>query len=192
MPSAQSTLKPQLLLRARIVAPISHAPINDGAVLLSGERIVAVGRWRDLSASFSGRILDLGEMILLPGLVNTHCHLDYTHMAGQFPPPKRFTDWIKVITTTKAEWAYSEFAASWLAGAKMLLRTGTTTVGPLQQVTRTLPIVFVNVSDPVSGGFVRSLARPGGNMTGFASVDYGMSGKWLELLRCARVGAPER
>ena len=142
MPGAQSTLKPQLLLRARIVAPISHAPINDGAVLLSGERIVAVGRWRDLSASFSGRILDLGEMILLPGLVNAHCHLDYTHMAGQFPPPKRFTDWIKVITTTKAEWAYSEFAASWLAGAKMLLRTGTTTVGDIENVPELLPDVW--------------------------------------------------
>jgi putative ABC transport system substrate-binding protein len=53
----------------------------------------------------------------------------------------------------------------------------------LQHATRTLPIVFVTVSDPVSGGFVESLARPGGNTTGFASMEYGMSGKWLELLK---------
>jgi len=110
--------------------------------VVSGERFAAVGRWRDLSASFSGKTLDLGEMVLLPGLVNAHCHLDYTHMAGQFPPPKIFTDWLKLITTTKAEWAYSEFAASWLAGAEMLLRTGTTTVGDIENVPELLPDVW--------------------------------------------------
>jgi len=51
------------------------------------------------------------------------------------------------------------------------------------QTTRTVPIVFVNVTDPVAGGFVESLARPGGNATGFASAEYGMAGKWLELLK---------
>src|SRR5262245_60425113 len=53
----------------------------------------------------------------------------------------------------------------------------------LREVTRTLPIVFVNVSDPVGAGYVASLARPGGNVTGFTFVEYGMSGKWLELLK---------
>ena len=47
----------------------------------------------------------------MPGLVNAHCHLDYTDMAGQFPPPKVFTDWLKLITATKAGWSYSDFAA---------------------------------------------------------------------------------
>jgi putative ABC transport system substrate-binding protein len=56
-------------------------------------------------------------------------------------------------------------------------------VGPLLQVTRTVPIVFVNVSDPVGAGYVDSLARPGGNATGFSLFEYGMSGKWLELLK---------
>jgi putative ABC transport system substrate-binding protein len=53
----------------------------------------------------------------------------------------------------------------------------------VQEATRTLPIVFVNVSDPVGAGYVASLARPGGNVTGFTFVEYGMSGKWLELLK---------
>ena len=53
----------------------------------------------------------------------------------------------------------------------------------LRDVTRTLPIVFVNVSDPVGAGYVASLARPGGNATGFTFIEYGMSGKWLELLK---------
>jgi putative ABC transport system substrate-binding protein len=54
---------------------------------------------------------------------------------------------------------------------------------PLQQATRSVPIVFVAVVDPVGAGFVESLARPGGNITGFAYYEYGMSAKWLELLK---------
>jgi putative ABC transport system substrate-binding protein len=64
-----------------------------------------------------------------------------------------------------------------------ILATGTTVTGPLQRATRTVPIVFVNVSDPVGAGLVASLARPGGNITGFAALEYGFSGKWLELLK---------
>ena len=60
---------------------------------------------------------------------------------------------------------------------------GTATVAPLLQATRTVPIVFVTVIDPVGAGFVASLAQPGGNATGFTIYEYSMSGKWLELLK---------
>jgi len=65
----------------------------------------------------------------------------------------------------------------------VILAVGAAAVGPLRQVTRTVPIVFVNTSDPVGAGFVESLARPGGNATGFLLYEYGISGKWLELLK---------
>ena len=65
----------------------------------------------------------------------------------------------------------------------VIFATGSATVGPLLQATRTVPIVFVLVPDPVGAGFVDSLARPGGNATGFINYEYGMSGKWLELLK---------
>jgi putative ABC transport system substrate-binding protein len=65
----------------------------------------------------------------------------------------------------------------------VILATGASTVGPLLQATRTVPIVFPAVSDPVGAGFVDSLARPGGNVTGFLAFEYGLSGKWLELLK---------
>ena len=65
----------------------------------------------------------------------------------------------------------------------VILATGASAVAPLQQATRTVPIVFVQVIDPVGAGFVASLARPGGNATGFTLFEYGMSGKWLELLK---------
>ncbi|MBI1830426.1 MAG: ABC transporter substrate-binding protein [Planctomycetes bacterium] len=66
---------------------------------------------------------------------------------------------------------------------EVILASGGSTVGPVQQATRTLPIVFVNVADPVGAGFVASLARPGGNATGFASFEYLIGGKWVELLK---------
>src|SRR5262245_3311602 len=64
-----------------------------------------------------------------------------------------------------------------------ILATGSSTVGPLLQATRTVPIVFVGVPDPVGAGYVASLARPGGNATGFTAFEYGLSAKWLELLK---------
>ena len=65
----------------------------------------------------------------------------------------------------------------------VILAAGGSHVGPLQQLTRTIPIVFVQVADPVGGGFVESLAHPGGNATGFSNFEFDISGKWLELLR---------
>ena len=65
----------------------------------------------------------------------------------------------------------------------VILAPGASTVGPLLQATRTVPIVFPIMADPVAGGFVDSLARPGGNSTGFMLFEYSISGKWLELLK---------
>jgi putative tryptophan/tyrosine transport system substrate-binding protein len=75
----------------------------------------------------------------------------------------------------------AELAA--LAPDVLVAASGTSTVAPLLQATRTIPIVFVVVVDPVGAGFVASLARPGGNATGFTTFEYGLSGKWLELLK---------
>jgi putative ABC transport system substrate-binding protein len=65
----------------------------------------------------------------------------------------------------------------------VILATGGSTVGPLQRATPTVPIVFANVTDPVGAGFIDSLARPGGHTTGFTSLEYGFSAKWLALLK---------
>jgi putative tryptophan/tyrosine transport system substrate-binding protein len=65
----------------------------------------------------------------------------------------------------------------------VILVTGGSATGPLLQMTRTVPIVFLQVPDPVGAGFVESLARPGGNATGFMQFEYNLSGKWLELLK---------
>jgi uncharacterized protein (DUF1330 family) len=65
----------------------------------------------------------------------------------------------------------------------VIFTIATPAVAALQQATRNVPIVFAQVADPLSGGFVASLAKPGGNITGFTVYDYGMGAKWVELLR---------
>src|SRR5439155_1865199 len=77
-----------------------------------------------------------------------------------------------------------KYAAELVALAPdVILASGGSVAGRLLQVTRTVPIVFTQTPDPVGAGFVASLARPGGNATGFTTFEYGMSGKWLELLK---------
>jgi len=79
---------------------------------------------------------------------------------------------------------YPGYVAELVALApEVILAIGSSVVGPLLAATRTVPVVFVQVSDPVGAGFVPSLARPGGNATGFTLFEFGISAKWIELLK---------
>lgn len=128
------------LLRARMVVPVSRPPVPDGAVVVVNACVAEVGAWADLGSRHAGLpTTDLGEVILMPGLINAHCHLDYTGMAAGIPPQKSFSDWIKAILAHKAAWSYTDFAASWVAGAAMLLRNGVTTVLDIEAVPELLP-----------------------------------------------------
>jgi putative ABC transport system substrate-binding protein len=89
---------------------------------------------------------------------------------------------IRWATTNAAE--LRKHAAELVALAPdVIIAGGTSTLGPLLQATRTVPIVFAIVVDPVGAGYVDSVARPGGNVTGFMLYEYSISGKWLELLK---------
>jgi len=135
-----STRNPQLVVRARTILPITAPPVENGTVVVSGNRIQAIGAWSELKTKFAGaEIIDLGDVAVLPGLVNAHCHLDYTGMAGLWSSPRQFTDWIPLMLAAKAEWSYTDYARSWLNGAKMLLQSGTTTVADIEAVPELLP-----------------------------------------------------
>tara|TARA_B100001971_G_scaffold175509_1_gene169163 strand:+ start:60 stop:1280 length:1221 start_codon:yes stop_codon:yes gene_type:complete len=117
-----------MLLRARIVLPVSRPPIFDGAVRVEHGCVAEVGKWSDLC----GDAEDLGDVILMPGLVNAHCHLDYTSLAGRIPAPETFNEWISSIMRHKKGMDDRDWCESWLKGAKQSLQSGTTTVGNIE------------------------------------------------------------
>ncbi|MCL5099422.1 MAG: amidohydrolase family protein [Candidatus Omnitrophica bacterium] len=122
-----------------MVAPISRPPIDNGCVRISGDRVIAIGPWETVVSSLEEPVIDLGDAVLLPGLVNAHCHMDYTHLAGRIGPTKTFTGWIQAIMTHKAGWSMTNYAQSWAAGAQMLVRSGVTTVADMEAVPALLP-----------------------------------------------------
>jgi cytosine/adenosine deaminase-related metal-dependent hydrolase len=129
-----------MILRARLVLPVGSPPILNGSVHIRGNRVVTLGKATAVRPRRT--TIDLGEVILMPGLINAHCHLDYTHMAGEFAPPRLFADWLKLITTAKSHWTLSEYRESWQDGAQMLLRNGVTTVADIEAMPELLPAVW--------------------------------------------------
>ena len=120
-----------MIIRARTVVTMDHAPIENGAVAVSGNRIVDVGAFDDVKARNTGNHLDLGAKVLLPGLINAHCHLDYTCLRGKIPPQDSFTDWIRAINAGKSELSPKDYLASINDGFQQAKRFGTTAIANL-------------------------------------------------------------
>jgi aminodeoxyfutalosine deaminase len=121
-----------MILRARVIVSMDGPPIENGVILVSGDRILDVGKFRDLSAQHSGQeIVDLGERAVLPGLINAHCHLDYTCLRSKIPSPKSFTDWIRTINVEKAKLVSDDCVVSINEGFAEAKRFGTTTIANL-------------------------------------------------------------
>ncbi|MDQ6859613.1 MAG: amidohydrolase family protein [Verrucomicrobiota bacterium] len=123
-----------MIIRARCVLTMDGAPIENGAVAVRGEKIQDLGEWGDVRARNSGEVVDLGDSILMPGLINAHCHLDYTNLRGQIPPQPSFADWIRDINRKKAEMNEDDYLAAVLAGIDEAAAFGTTTIGNLEAV----------------------------------------------------------
>jgi aminodeoxyfutalosine deaminase len=128
-----------MILRARTVVTMDGLPIDDGAVAICGDCIGDVGRFRDVRAHNTGEITDLGERALLPGLINAHCHLDYTCLRGRISRQKTFTDWIRAINAEKAKLSPDNYVASINEGFAEAKRFGTTTVANLTAFPELIP-----------------------------------------------------
>lgn len=115
------------VIRARVVATMRGAPIENGAVVIDGENIVDVGAFSELRAE-SGHVVDLGESVLLPGLINAHCHLDYTCLRGKIPRQRSFADWVRAINDAKAQLMADDYVHSINDGFAEARKFGTTTV----------------------------------------------------------------
>lgn len=121
-----------MIIRSRIVVTMNGPPIENGAVLIEGPLIKDVGTFREIRARNSGDILDLGEQILLPGLINAHCHLDYTILRGHIPPQPSFAEWIQQINAAKAALSDQDYLGSIAEGFSEARRFGTTTIVNLE------------------------------------------------------------
>jgi aminodeoxyfutalosine deaminase len=153
----------RMIIRARTVVTMDGAPIDNGAVAVSENRIddsppssspsraarpgrsapagsiVDVGRFGEIQAHNTGEILDLGEQALLPGLINAHCHLDYTCLRGKIPPQKSFADWIRAINSEKATLSPKDYIASINDGFAEARRFGTSTIANLTAFPELIP-----------------------------------------------------
>ena len=128
-----------MILRARTVLPISDVPIEDGAVAISGSTIAAVGSYADVKAAHGGELIDLGERVLMPGLVNAHCHLDYSMLRRAIQPPRSFTEWVRRINALKRSLGLDDYRDAITRGFSELRRWGTTTVANIESFPELLP-----------------------------------------------------
>jgi aminodeoxyfutalosine deaminase len=117
-----------MIVRARVVVTMDGPPIENGAVAISGNRIINVGKFDDVKTGRADEVVDLGEQALLPGLINAHCHLDYTCLRGEIPAQKSFADWIRAINAAKAKLAPSNYLKSIADGFVEAQEFGTTSI----------------------------------------------------------------
>ena len=117
-----------MILRAKCVLPMDQPLIEDGAVAIEGDTIVAVGKSAEIRAAHSGEVRDLGERVLAPGLINAHCHLDYTRLRGEVEFRGSFTEWILQLVAAKQLHPDKEYVGGIERGLDWLTRSGTTTI----------------------------------------------------------------
>jgi aminodeoxyfutalosine deaminase len=135
----------RMIVRARTVVTMDGAPIANGAVAVFGDRIVDVGKFGEIKTRNAGKIVDLGEQALLPGLTNAHCHLDYTCLRGKIPSPNSFADWIRAINAEKSKLSPKDYLASINKGFTEAKRFGTTTIANLTA----FPELVLQTSEPI-------------------------------------------
>jgi cytosine/adenosine deaminase-related metal-dependent hydrolase len=130
-----------MIIRARIVVPMAGDPIDDGAVAVTDGKISGLGRFGEVRARHSGEILDLGDQILMPGLINAHCHLDYTILRGRIGSHSSFSNWIRAINEAKAGLTEQNYIDSIKAGFAEAQRFGTTTILNLIAFPKLIPAI---------------------------------------------------
>ena len=121
-----------MIFRARTVITMDGPPIADGAVAVNGNRIVDVGVFDEVKARVADEVIDLGEQAILPGLINAHCHLDYTMMRHAIAPPRQFADWIRKINALKRTLSDDDYLAGIARGFAEAQKWGTTSIANIE------------------------------------------------------------
>jgi cytosine/adenosine deaminase-related metal-dependent hydrolase len=128
-----------MLLIADVVLPMVAPPIPRGAVRVEGPRVVAVGPASELKPLNGEPVADLGAATLLPGLINAHCHLDFTRFKGIISPRQSFTEWIKTINALRRSFTTKDYIDAIAEGFALLAQGGVTTVANIEAFPELLP-----------------------------------------------------
>ena len=128
-----------MLYLADAILPISSPVLTRGAVRVEGSEVVALGSASELLPQPGEAVVDLGASTLMPGLINAHCHLDYTKFKGSIAPRHSFTEWIKNINALRRSFTPAEYMESIAEGFQMLARGGVTTVANIEAFPELLP-----------------------------------------------------
>ncbi|HXA09556.1 MAG TPA: amidohydrolase family protein [Chthoniobacterales bacterium] len=123
-----------MIYRARTLITMDGPPIDNGAVAVVDDRIADVGRSDEVRGRQRGAVTDLGEVVLLPGLINAHCHLDFTSLRGTIAPQRSFAEWIRQINDRRRELSEEDFLHSITDGFAEAQRWGTTTIANIESM----------------------------------------------------------
>ncbi len=114
--------------RCRTLVTMEGSPIDNGAFVVDGSKFVQIGGAAEILKAHTGKVVDLGEVVVLPGLINAHCHLDYTLMRGAILPARSFSRWVSRINSLKRSLTDNDYLRATQMGLEELRRSGVTTV----------------------------------------------------------------
>ena len=127
--------------RCRTLVTMDGAPIDNGAFVVDGSRFGQTGRAPEVLRNHTGEVVDLGEVVAMPGLINAHCHLDYTLMRGAILPAKSFSRWVKRINALKRSLTDNDYLRATQLGFEELRKNGITTVLNIVSTPQIFPLL---------------------------------------------------
>ena len=194
--------------RCRTLVTMNGTPIENGVFIVDGSRISEIGPAREILRYHTGPVVDIGEVAVMPGLINAHCHLDYTLMRGAILTVRGFSQWVSRINSLKRSLTDSDYLRATQLGFEELRRNGVTTVFDIVASPQTLPLLplppirawsFLELIDVRPRPWIEEIAFGSwlffsgnrGRLGGFGlspHAPYTASAKMYELaLECSRV-----
>ncbi len=122
-----------LLLKSKYLLTEPDTVIDNGAVLIDDGKIIFAGRFEDINKHESHQIVDLGNSAIVPGLINTHTHLELTCLHNRISYNGDFTDWMRQIIKAKTPWTEHDYVSSIRDGITRSLEAGTTTIADINR-----------------------------------------------------------
>jgi cytosine/adenosine deaminase-related metal-dependent hydrolase len=127
--------------RCRTLVTMDGTPLDDGAFIVNGPRFTQAGQAAEILRNHTGAVVDLGDVAVMPGLINAHCHLDYTLMRGAILSAQSFSRWVKRINALKRSLTDNDYLQATRLGFEELRKNGITTVLNIVSTPQIFPLL---------------------------------------------------